>query len=497
MSSTATAGPSTAPSSPPVVPSPPMSRSSQKLRKFIRLLQCPACSFLLKEPVSLPCGRAICKRCLPETHERKNISWPGNVGRVHGKRCPISTCGKEHAAVDCNPDVVLKKICDELLAVLKGAAASPDCWDLSTQIILDDQSGGEAPESYVLRGGTLLSAYSLAKNGLLKYDVDGTFGSRDPDAKRHDAFDERLLGQLKAALADREFLECPVCFEMFDDPVTAPPCGHTFCRLCLHMPTTRINKCPACRHDLGTHVEFYRSSCPANLALADIVAFFWPGLPGREYPKTPFRFFHDTFPKKGTFPGMSGSLILSKPNDKRMMADVAQQKEPVFGLAGYGTPPVGTLAFTDPGDHGNVWKWWGGATRFRALEITKIDNAPDAYFTARVQPIFDIPIAAEEDKEAEETAGNAGSAFGPTTEVTRDNMHRLPTKLLGRLAANLINQRMDSGRIYWLNAALEYGHCPSIPTAVPWWLARHAPIEGPELERLLRCTSVRERLKIA
>ena len=47
-----------------------------------------------------------------------------------------------------------------------------------------------------------------------------------------------------------EDLECAVCFNLLNDPITLPSCKHTFCRLCL-LKATRLSpdgrSCPLCR----------------------------------------------------------------------------------------------------------------------------------------------------------------------------------------------------------------------------------------------------------
>mmetsp|Transcript_56083 Transcript_56083/g.163864 ORF Transcript_56083/g.163864 Transcript_56083/m.163864 type:complete len:225 (+) Transcript_56083:159-833(+) len=49
-----------------------------------------------------------------------------------------------------------------------------------------------------------------------------------------------------------ETLKCPVCFEVFDDPVFCGgrPCQHVFCRECVEKALEQAEQCPTCRAEL-------------------------------------------------------------------------------------------------------------------------------------------------------------------------------------------------------------------------------------------------------
>lgn len=63
-----------------------------------------------------------------------------------------------------------------------------------------------------------------------------------------------------------EDLSCPVCCDVYTDPVVLG-CSHSFCRVCLHTYWSDrvIEDCPMCRCRSST------SSPPSNLALRNIV----------------------------------------------------------------------------------------------------------------------------------------------------------------------------------------------------------------------------------
>lgn len=62
-----------------------------------------------------------------------------------------------------------------------------------------------------------------------------------------------------AIAADRESLNCPVCYSIFHEP-TATPCGHLLCRPCLaralDLAFDQPARCPLCREDLGRFLHW-------------------------------------------------------------------------------------------------------------------------------------------------------------------------------------------------------------------------------------------------
>nr|XP_010936520.1 LON peptidase N-terminal domain and RING finger protein 1 [Elaeis guineensis]XP_029123690.1 LON peptidase N-terminal domain and RING finger protein 1 [Elaeis guineensis] len=57
--------------------------------------------------------------------------------------------------------------------------------------------------------------------------------------------------------------ECTLCLKLFYEPVTTP-CGHSFCRFCLHQSMDHGNKCPMCRTVLFMSPRTYPISVTLN-----------------------------------------------------------------------------------------------------------------------------------------------------------------------------------------------------------------------------------------
>lgn len=64
-----------------------------------------------------------------------------------------------------------------------------------------------------------------------------------------------------------QFLQCPICKDTFDGPVTSLVCFHTYCSFCIRSCLNE-GRCPAC------HVEMYESSLVRNPALEDVCVWW-------------------------------------------------------------------------------------------------------------------------------------------------------------------------------------------------------------------------------
>lgn len=55
-------------------------------------------------------------------------------------------------------------------------------------------------------------------------------------------------------------LKCPICFEIFTDPVTLE-CGHSYCLQCIkdHLKRTVRKKCPQCRAELRPDCKLHKN----------------------------------------------------------------------------------------------------------------------------------------------------------------------------------------------------------------------------------------------
>ncbi len=499
-----------------------VAQSPEQIRQTIRLLQCPICSSLLHEPVTLPCGKSLCKSCLPGTYLRANISYPATESRLRGLQCPFDDCGKEHVAGDCSIDVTLSKVLNlfeaELRKVLQETTPSGpvithvvarDQWEVAGVPSLNDssRSGQAAP-------GRILAIFSLAERGMLDYNAEVAYVTSV--TKDHEDFDRAVLQQVQDAT--RAEMDCQVCYALFYDPITTP-CGHTFCRCCLQRVMDHARICPVCRRDLMIQPVLYSTASPANELLVKISTSFWPdvletrrqAILAENLPSGDGELDLPIFVCALSFPFMPTFLHVFEPR-YRLMIRRALEGDRCFGMTlhhGGGSLDCGTVLqiinvefFPD----GRSLIETVGVSRFRILRSEILDG----YMVAKTTKINDISVTDEEELESIETrawrdpqaspaqnpsdTSSAQAHVGPATIADIDTMSTID--LMG-FAAGFV-ARMQGQSVGWLTARILhiYGECPRDPARFPWWFANVLPVRDMEKYRLLSTTSVRERLKL-
>ncbi|KAG7130280.1 LON peptidase N-terminal domain and RING finger protein C14F5.10c like [Verticillium longisporum] len=224
---------------------------ADQVRAVIRLIQCRKCSYPLNDPVTLPCGRSLCRECLPESRTREHISYPATPARLQGFDCPFPECGKQHALSDTSADVVLSKAIEHFRnAILQGQSLEALDSILTNVSIQDEDEWAVAGlssmaernhKSTLVRGGKLVATYTLAEQGELKYAAEVSFAEVSLTGDEAALVDEAVFMQVKESV--RTEMDCQVCYALFYDPLTTV-CGHTFCRSCLHRVLDHSLYCP-------------------------------------------------------------------------------------------------------------------------------------------------------------------------------------------------------------------------------------------------------------
>ncbi|OAA44796.1 PUA-like domain protein [Metarhizium rileyi] len=522
----------------------------QQIRGIVRLFQCRHCSRPFTNAVTLPCGRSICRTCIPATHVRTSITYPAVPDRLQRFRCPFDDCSKEHVLSDCGLDVVLNKIGQLMEGEIHLGQEAAANANHSTSIVFRDpwsvaglpsMNNSDQP-SRLMPGGRLVATWSLAADGGLPVDTEVTYTDVPSESSRDSLqdSDSKVLRRLQAVT--RYEVDCQVCYALFHDPFTTG-CGHTFCRSCLHRTLDHSHRCPICRRTLAINPLLNPGLCPSNETICQIINVFWPDEKAArdETVASDIAARHQDldmplFVCTLAFPCMPTFLHIFEPRYRLMMRRVMEGNR-TFGMVLPKRPrdaddahfyELGTLLrivnaqfYPD----GRSLIETVGLTRLRVLRHGEFDG----YTVAKTERVDDMSLEEEETNEAAEvsvtTNDSSGAAAAPhhgavaevgdsaadplerkaETEPPRvqsipvipSDLHAMSTQDLMRYASDFV-LRMRGQSVPWLTNRMFgiYGECPSDPAIFPWWFASMLPLRDLEKYRLLGTSGVRERLKI-
>ncbi|KAH8194495.1 hypothetical protein TruAng_011333 [Truncatella angustata] len=510
--------------------------ATKDVRQIIRLVQCWVCSRILHNPTTIPCGRSCCQSCIPPTHIRTNISWPATANRLYGFECPFEDCQKEHAIGDCSVDVTMNKVLDTIHQAMERDREVTQASGVSTYMSVQDQwqvaglSSMEEkdPVSQVFKGGRIVSTYTMAETGQLKYTCEVTYTAVGATEEEVTARDEVAFTKLKEAV--RTEMDCQICYALLLDPLTTT-CGHTFCRNCLHRTLGGSEHCPICRRTLMMQPNVLQSDTPSNQRLVNMINGFWAdtvavraqNVRAELQDELAGDFDIPLFIVSLAFPAMPTFLHVFEPRYRRMIRR-AIEGDRMFGMvAGTQHPQPNGANFREVGTllrivnieffpDGRSLLESVGISRFRVTSHGFVDGYP----VGRVEKIDDITLADEEAMEASETltgqgvqnftqlvTGAASEApdtilqSGETRILTVQELDSKSTRELFDIAVSFVT-RMRAQSVSWLQARVLaiFGDCPNDPAIFPWWFASVLPVSEEEKYRLLGTKSVRQRMKI-
>ncbi|KAL6851035.1 hypothetical protein ACO1O0_008161 [Amphichorda felina] len=466
---------------------PPETKPEQRARArdIVRLFQCRLCSLPFRGPVTLPCGKSLCRQCLPQTYKRVNITYPAGPDRLLGFICPFGECGKEHALDDCRIDVSLNKTLHCFMDNVRQAKGEALELGTSTHVT----TGLSSPSGSIgLSGGRLVATWSLAEDGDLEFDAE-------------------VANDTVKKIASQDFAgsEVEALHKLQDEART---------------------DMDFCRRTLAINPLLNRTVCPPNERITRIIETFWMDeltarkellaadqlVQGQDY-DIPLFVCTMSLPTMPTF------LYVFEPR-YRLMIRRAMDGNKTFGMVlpkkdhrpGEASfHEVGTLlriTNIQPYSDGRSLIETIGVSRFRVTSYGELDG----YAVGKIERIDDVSLEDEEALEASEALPGAVheeenyGADGPPTvgsegttrgSVTMEDLHTMSTSSLMHFAHDFV-ERMRVQGVPWMgrDCLAVYGECPNDPELFPWWLANMLPIRDGEKYRLLESSSVRERLKI-
>lgn len=481
-------------------------------REIVRLIQCSQCSLPLQNPLTLPCGNSLCRKCLPELHTRTHISYPNTESRQEGFTCPFRDCWQDHSLGDCSQDVTLSKIMERVsIEVVRCRTMTPDTPTLLDERphwknIVDSSKETREPSSRILNGGRLLATYTLAEIGELRYDSEVAYQTMSPKGDSYEHLDVAMLSYLKEA--SKSELDCQVCYGLMLDPLTTT-CGHTYCRKCVARVLDHSTLCPICRRALLMPPGVAR--VPGNQRLSKLLSRLCPDLvaaraeaSAQEESLMAGERNVPLFVCTLGFPSMPTFLHIFEPRYRLMIRRAIESGERKFGILMYNRfqEPQGDLGRTQFMLYGTLLHINSmemipdgrslletmGVSRFSVKDHSMIDG----YTVGTINRIDDISLAEEEAIEAVETTGPPAARNDMLGQIDR-----MSTVDLLRLCTDFIT-RMRAASAPWLHerVLLAYGPPPDDPATFPYWFASILPISDEEKYKLLPTTSVRQRLKI-
>ncbi|KAH7088489.1 ATP-dependent protease-like protein [Paraphoma chrysanthemicola] len=500
-------------------------RAHTDARQLVRLVQCPRCSLPLRSPVTLPCGHTLCRGCLPAPKPRTNISYPNTPDRLTGIACPLMGCGAEHASAECSVDVTLTKLME--LIEVEMAQHTPIVQDTPTLLEEVLQQGEhvspgekepvtEKGNHEILHGGRLVSTFTLAQMGKLRYSSQVQYTTMSPDGDTYERLDVALLEQLQDVT--QKELDCLVCYNLMLDPTTTT-CGHTFCRRCLSRVMDHSSICPFCRRNLHLPASLQNQNgnailnsllnglCP-ELVTARAAALKAEEQAGDNVLSTPLFICTLSLPAMPTF------LHVFEPRYRLMMRRVIEGNKQ-FGMVMYNrtSAPQGSLGATPFLEYGTLLEIVNyellrdgrsfiesrGIGRFKVRDHGMLDG----YNVGRVERVEDVSLAEEGAAEQRETtmARDYAEMFfreRPQSPLPNDiAIEALSTQHLLDSCTSFVRE-MREASAPWLRERIiqVYGEPPEDPALFPYWFASVVPIVEEEKYVLLQTTRVRERLKI-
>ncbi len=429
--------------------------------QLVRLLQCQKCTLPYRQPVSLACGRSICRACLPLSHTQTHTSYLG-CEEKNTFTCPFEECSAEHILEQTAVDVMLSNVVNW-------------CLQLET---------GES---------RLKVLYQTAAEGSL------AFGEQE--VVHCDPTWDRAFARSMADMLTCEF-ECLVCYAYLHDAVTTG-CGHTFCRRCLARVLDHSTACPMCRHALPSPSYIPGQPCNSTIrALQD--ALDPEAVQVRQFAleqedekglqnnglDTPIFVCCLSYPRMPTF------LHIFEPKYRLMMRRAMESGTRRFGMvlpnAHRVQQDLGETPFMETGTmleirnlellpDGRSLVETTGSFRFKVVEW----GQRDGYTVGKTIRIDDDPIEVEEEMEAQEVL-----------HPQQENDKMTTAQLIERCKE--FARQMTTSSPQWLLQRLQhtYGEAPEDPAVFAYWLASIVPIADEEKYRMLSTTTVRDRYKL-
>lgn len=462
----------------------------EDLQAAMEILKCPACQGYLTDPVTLSCGYTICLGCLPAFNRTPKIFT-----------CPVTACTrKAHTfGADIKVDVTLQKLIDIVHKEddkRRKAPASPSAQTRSTLAqhesdteddttededqdeeanITDDDEDDDASSE---------SSWTSLTNLAAGQSSSRSYAGSNSSADEVSTFKDLLHCEL----------ECQVCYLMYYEPLTTP-CGHTFCKSCLLRAIDHSTQCPLCRHQLPGYTTFHNHAF--NVVIQNFMTTLFPIIWEErriaaeselydELDDAPIFVCSLVFPKTPCF------LHIFEPRYRLMLRRCLESRHRRFGmcLPGRGGQPFheyGTMLeirSVEVLPDGRSLVETVGSHRFRVIER----GQRDGYSTGKIERIEDVDPEEEERLERE--------ALGANERLPEEERQLSTPEMIIKARAFIDTLKNTSAPWLLQRLSTTYGEMPADPCEFAWWCAAVMPVEEYDKYKILKCTTVRDRMII-
>lgn len=150
--------------------------------------------------------------------------------------------------------------CDDLMKELKESLSKTDKLAHRLKIInINTEESDQIDKTYqefrkvVLRVSKVTEDQLTTKKNILDIELEST-------TRKLNALRSLIVTGVNEIVKPQDMQKkmCPVCFDN-EINTALVPCGHTYCRTCSEMDTSRYAKCPQCRATINTRIKIFFS----------------------------------------------------------------------------------------------------------------------------------------------------------------------------------------------------------------------------------------------
>lgn len=411
---------------------------------LLKALSCPVCKMLMTDPATLQCGHSLCLHCsvsdpAPLIVHHATVSIDQASDRAASPLDRPQQAKSLLADVTC-PDRMCRKVTKAKGTIRNGISvdfvlqkiSSLVSEQLERQQVYASEEGIVQIEDIYGNVGEQNSSATTSPDETPKHEEDNkrSMGTRrkDPSLPKRmrgsvDLHDRALSPGTSSFVSDvLSELECQVCVTLIYEPMTTP-CGHTFCKRCLHRSLDHSNRCPLCRAELPKFNYFL--AAPVNYTISRLIITTFPLMyderrESEEKDQAETGLDTPIFVCMVSFPMMPTNLHIYEPRYRLMMRR-AMDSNKRFGMVlpsrqSGGFNPYGTMLEIrniHVLEDGRSLVEAVGVHRFKVLESGTLDG----YTMGRTERIEDIPD--EEEAELESAALARGRAQAQAQAQTR------------------------------------------------------------------------------